>query len=81
MKGAKLPEGWIGIMNQQTGYPEPRSFHEPDENQELFIIKDGEPVLYRKKTTAERIQKATALMNDGIASFEAAIDELGEIDE
>ena len=79
MKADGLDDGIICVLDMNTQRPVPRPAGPPDENQELFIVIDGDVVPYRKKTMAERIEKATALMNDGLASFEEAIDELGEI--
>ena len=81
MKADGIPDGVICVMDMQTQRPVPRPPPTPDENQELFIVIDGDAVPYRHKTTAELVEEATAMLVDAQASVEAAMDLLGEIDD
>ena len=81
MKADGIPDGVICVMDMQTNRPVPRPPPTPDENQELFIVIDGDVVPYRKKTLQELVDEAMAMMTDAIASMEAALDVMGQINE
>ena len=81
MKADGLDDGIICVLDMNTQRPVPRPAGPPDENQELFIVIDGDVVPYRKKTLQELVDEAMAMMTDAIASMEAALDVMGQINE
>ena len=81
MKADGLDDGIICVLDMNTQRPVPRPAGPPDENQELFIVIDGDVVPYRHKTRQELVDEATAMLTDAQASVEAAMDLLGEIDD
>ena len=81
MKADGINEGTIGVMDMNLQRIVIRPAGEPDENQELSIVQDGEWVPYRHKTMRELVDEATAMLTDASASIEAAMDILEQINE
>jgi hypothetical protein len=73
MKAPGLSDGTIGVWDMQRNCIVPNPAGEPDENQELYMVEDGEWVPYRDITEREKKRL------DALAFLDAARDILEEL--
>ena len=80
MKADGLDDGIICVLDMNTQRPVPRPAGPPDENQELFIVIDGDVVPYRHKTRQELVDGIRSDLIECETWREAAEEKLDELE-